>query len=101
MVLGGSGRIHFDYDMKIAEPFSASGGATVADLWPGLDALADRPVLLLRGETSDILSTATHSRMAARLLQAEAVTIPRVGHAPSLDEPEAVAAIERLLARVR
>jgi hypothetical protein len=28
------------------------------------------------------------------------VTVPRVGHAPTLDEPEAVAAIDALLARV-
>jgi pimeloyl-ACP methyl ester carboxylesterase len=37
--------------------------------------------------------------MVAGLSDAELVTVPRVGHAPSLDEPEAVAAIERLLAR--
>ena len=101
MALGGNGRIHFDYDMKIAEPFSKPGGGAVADLWPGLDALAGRPVLLLRGETSDILSAETHRRMATRLPEAEAVTVPRVGHAPTLDEPQAVAAIERLLARVK
>jgi hypothetical protein len=28
------------------------------------------------------------------------VTVPGVGHAPTLDEPEAVAAIEALLAKV-
>jgi hypothetical protein len=28
------------------------------------------------------------------------VTLPRIGHAPTLDEDESVAAIERLLARV-
>jgi len=27
------------------------------------------------------------------------VTVPRIGHAPTLDEPEAVAGIERLLDR--
>ena len=100
MVLGGNGRIHFDYDMKIAEPFSKPGGGAVADLWSALDALAGRPVLLLRGETSDILSAETHLRMAKHLPEAEAVTVPRVGHAPTLDEPQAVAAIERLLARI-
>jgi pimeloyl-ACP methyl ester carboxylesterase len=30
---------------------------------------------------------------------AEAVTVPRVGHAPTLDEPVARDAIDRLLAR--
>ncbi len=101
MALGGNGRIHFDYDMKIAEPFSRPEGATGADLWPALDALAGRPVLLLRGEKSDILSVETHQRMAKHLPDAEAVTVPGVGHAPTLDELESVAAIERLLARVK
>ena len=31
----------------------------------------------------------------------ESVTVPRVGHAPTLDEPEAIAAIDRLLERMR
>ena len=31
---------------------------------------------------------------------AELVTVPGVGHAPTLDEPESVAAIDRLLDRV-
>jgi pimeloyl-ACP methyl ester carboxylesterase len=101
MAVGDNGRIHFDYDMKIAEPFSRPEGAVGADLWPALDALAGRPVLLLRGEKSDILSVETHQRMAKHLPDAEAVTVPRVGHAPTLDEPESIAAIDRLLARVR
>ncbi len=100
MVLGSNGRIVFDYDMKIAEPFARPGGEAGADLWPALDALKGCPVTLLRGETSDILSAATLARMARALPQAEAVTVPRVGHAPMLDEPAAVAAIDRLLARV-
>jgi hypothetical protein len=35
-----------------------------------------------------------------RLPDAEAITIAEVGHAPTLCEPEAFAAIDRLLARV-
>jgi hypothetical protein len=38
--------------------------------------------------------------MLAELPLAEGVSIPRVGHAPLLTEPEAVTAIDRLLARV-
>lgn len=100
MAVGQNGRIHFDYDMKIAEPFAEPQGAVPPDLWSAIDALKGKPVLLLRGELSDLLSPQTHRRMAERLPEAEAVVVPRVGHAPTLDEPEAVAAIERLLARV-
>ncbi|HVR91329.1 MAG TPA: alpha/beta hydrolase [Novosphingobium sp.] len=99
MTLGSNDRVVFDYDMKIAEPFEQSGDAGV-DLWPALAGLAGKPTLVLRGETSDILSTGTLARMVERLPGAETVTIPRVGHAPTLDEPEARAAVGRLLSRI-
>ena len=100
MVVGGNGRIVFDYDMKIAEPFAQPGGEAGVDMWPALLALKGKPVALLRGELSDILSNEIHRRMAKSLPGSDAVTVPRVGHAPMLDESEALAAIDRLLARV-
>ncbi|MFY7836179.1 MAG: alpha/beta fold hydrolase [Novosphingobium sp.] len=100
MVLGTGGRIAFDYDMKIAEPFEAPEGATPqVDMWPMFDALATRPLTVLRGQNSDILTAETAAKMATRP-GVELVTLPRIGHAPTLDEPESVAAIESLLARV-
>lgn len=99
MVLSSNGRIVFDYDMKIAEPFTRTNSAPAPDLWPGIENLAGKPVLLLRGALSDVLSAATLDRMRAALPGCEAVTLADVGHAPTLDEPEAVAAIERLLGR--
>jgi pimeloyl-ACP methyl ester carboxylesterase len=96
-----TGRIVFDYDMNIAEPFAAvDPDALPPDLWPGIDALAGRPTALLRGELSALLSQATFEKMGRRLPQADAVTVPRVGHVPTLDEPEAVSALDRLLARI-
>jgi pimeloyl-ACP methyl ester carboxylesterase len=100
MVLGSNGRIVFDYDMKISEPFAKEGGEAPPDLWPTWEALAGRPVLVLRGETSDILAAETLQEMARRLPDTETQTVARVGHAPTLDEPESRAAIARLLARV-
>lgn len=101
MVIGTGGRIVFDYDMKIAEPFEAEQGPAPAPevMWALYDALATRPLLLLRGEHSDILSAEVAARMAARAPAAELVTVPGVGHAPTLDEAESIAAIARLLAR--
>lgn len=100
MTLSSNGRIVFDYDMKIAEPFDQPGGEAGVDMWPGIDGLADKPVLFLRGELSDILSAETLAAMQARLPAAEVLTIARTGHAPTLEEVEALAAIDRLLARV-
>lgn len=100
MVLNQNGRIVFDYDMRIAEPFEKQGGESpLVDLWPAYQALAGRPLLVLRGELSDLLSRDTLGEMARRIPDAEAAEVPRVGHAPTLDEPVARNAVLRLLER--
>ncbi|MBA3897408.1 MAG: alpha/beta hydrolase [Sphingomonadaceae bacterium] len=98
--LTSGGRIVPDYDKAIAEPFRKPGGEAGVDMWPAIDALAAAPALILRGALSDVLGEATLAEMRRRLPLAEAVSVPHVGHAPTLDEPEAAAAIDRLLARV-
>jgi pimeloyl-ACP methyl ester carboxylesterase len=92
--------VEFDYDMAIAEPFNAGNTGEVPDGWPYYKALAGRPVLVLRGELSDLLSDAASERMATEISNVEVVTVPDVGHAPDLGEPVAAAAIDRLLERV-
>lgn len=100
MVLGQGGRIAFDYDMAIADPImAASANAAPPDLWPAFDALGDVPLLLVRGERSNILSPQTAAQMQARKHGSELVTVAQTGHAPLLSEPEVVAAIDRLLER--
>jgi pimeloyl-ACP methyl ester carboxylesterase len=101
MVLGSNGRVVFDYDMRIAEPLAAMDLTAQVDMWPGFEALAGRPLLIVRGALSDLLSQATLDEMLRRLPEAEAAVVPRVGHAPTLGEPEALAAIDRLLAKLR
>jgi len=98
--LNQQGRIVLDYDMRIAEPFKSQQTGTPS-LWPIFPALADVPVCTIRGGLSDILTEATLRRMKAELPQLDAVTIADVGHAPTLEEPEAVAAIDKLLSKVR
>jgi len=99
--LNSGGRIVLDYDMRIAEPLRVAGGEAGVDMWPVMQAFRDIPTLILRGERSDLLSDATAARMAQDIgAGAEVATITNVGHAPLLDEPEAVAAIDRLLAKV-
>jgi pimeloyl-ACP methyl ester carboxylesterase len=98
--LTSQGRVVLDYDARISEPFRVPGGAVGVDLWPAFDALAGRPITLLRGELSDLLTVETAGKMKARLPGLDVVTVPSVGHAPTLDEPESIAAIDRLLERV-
>ena len=98
--LSPNGRIVIDYDPRIAEPMRGADESPPVDLWPALGALKDVPALILRGEMSDVISANTVERMGAALPLAETVTVPRTGHAPTLDEPEARDALDRLLATV-
>ncbi len=102
MTLCNNGRIAFDYDMKIADPFNAADeNAAPPDMWPGFEALAGKPLLLVRGGLSAILSAETFAEMQRRAPDADTVVLPEAGHAPTLDEPEVRSAIEALLASVR
>jgi len=94
------GGIVFDYDLRIADNFKRAAGKPQMDAWPYYRALDGRPVTILRGELSDLLSEATARAMVAGLSDAELVTVPHVGHAPTFDEPESLAAVDRLLGRV-
>ena len=100
MSLGSNGRISFDYDMKIAEPFAQADNAVPPNLWPAYAALSACPLLVLRGELSDLLSPDTMAEMQKHTPDAEFVTVPSVGHAPMLDEPVAMAAIDHFLAGI-
>ena len=95
--LTGAGRIVWDYDMKIAEPMRLPGGEGAVDLWPAFTALAATPLLVVRGGTSDILSAETLAEIERRAPATRVITVPRTGHAPTLDEPEVVAAIDALV----
>lgn len=98
MVEDPDGTIRYDYDPAIAVPFGQPV-APLPDLWPGWQALSG-PVALLRGELSDLLSVECFAEMGRRLPHADCVSVAGVGHTPALDEPEAEAAIDRLLARL-
>ena len=69
-------------------------------MWPGFEALADKPLVLVRGSPSTLLSKETLSEMQRRAPHADTVIVPEVGHAHTLDEPEVRNAIDALLASV-
>ena len=91
------GAIVADYDSNIAQPFKVPGGETGVDMWPAFDTLKPVPTVILRGALSDILAPESAAKMLSRLDHGTLVTVPLVGHAPTLDEPEAVAAIDGLV----
>lgn len=95
------GRPVLDYDPDISAAIRAADPtAPPPDLWPLFTALANgRPSLTIRGATSDILGPETGEKMRAAAPEMAWVEVPGVGHAPMLDEKEAIVAIEALLAR--
>jgi pimeloyl-ACP methyl ester carboxylesterase len=93
--------IRFQYDMRIADKFRAATEGPQGANWHLYEALAGRPVLVLRGGRSDLLSAEVADRMVEKLEgDAELVIVPDVGHTPNLEEPESQAAMDRLLERV-
>jgi pimeloyl-ACP methyl ester carboxylesterase len=91
------GEIRFDYDMAIAEPFKTTGPTPHIDLWPLFAALAQKPLLVVRGAKSDLLTAETAAKMQSTSPQVKLATVPGVGHAPELNEPETVAPIDEFL----
>ena len=91
------GEIRFDYDMAIAEPFKTAGPAPQVDLWPLFAVLGQKPLLVVRGEKSDLLTAPTVEKMKRVVPDVRLALVKGVGHAPELNEPEAVAAIDEFL----
>ena len=99
---GTEGAPVLDYDPDIAVPIRAAGAKALApNLWPFFKRLTKkRPVLLVRGATSDLLSAEIADRMRKAAPAMDYVEVPGIGHAPMLDEPEARSAIFQFLANV-
>jgi pimeloyl-ACP methyl ester carboxylesterase len=95
-----NGELRFDYDIAIAQPFRVAGPTPRLDMWPLFMALAQKPLLVLRGEDSDLLSAEAAEKMRRAAPNVNCATVPRVGHPPTLDEAEAVAAIDSFLEEV-
>jgi pimeloyl-ACP methyl ester carboxylesterase len=87
-----------DYDPAIAQGL-ASGTATPI-LWPLFEMAGAKPMLVIRGEVSDILSKETLAEMSRRLPHLVSLNIAGRGHAPTLREPDARAAISQFLTSV-
>jgi pimeloyl-ACP methyl ester carboxylesterase len=85
------------YDPGIAIPFHSAGALADIDLWQVWDAIRC-PVLVLRGERSDLLSKETAAEMAARGPKATVVEIAECGHAPALMAEDQIAIVDDWLA---
>ncbi|MBL8520092.1 MAG: alpha/beta hydrolase [Betaproteobacteria bacterium] len=87
-----NGQVVLDYDPAIAQ--GVADGSVAPDLWPLFQALPKRPMLVVRGEVSDILSTATVARMQAYWPGLRTIDVAQRGHTPTLVEPAVLAAVD-------
>lgn len=99
-------RIHFvetsqgldiTYDPALRTAFSDALKAQTGDAWPLFAAACARPLALIRGENSDLLTQTTADEMQARCPDMIFEDVPDRGHIPFLDEPQALSVIHRWL----
>ena len=90
-----------DYDPAISGPLKPPSRLVTFMAWLLFRKFArNRPTMLIRGARSDIVSREIAQRMKRHAPALELAEVANVGHAPMLDEPAAIAAIESFLGRV-
>lgn len=89
------GRVTPHYDPAMVRQFIAH--PQDYDQWQAWDRL-QIPVLVLRGQDSDLLLPEVAEAMRSRGPRAVVVTMPDCGHAPALNTPEQYALVERFFA---
>lgn len=85
------------YDPALRRTFALSDEAP-PPLWPQFAALVGRPLLIIRGEMSDLLSQATVDTMLARHRGSRALVVRGQGHAPFLKDTPSIEAVAAFLA---
>ena len=99
MEMGPNG-MRLNYDPKLRDAVLEQASQPQPDLWPLFDAMDGLPLALIRGANSDLLSEESVAEMQRRRPDMSYANVPDKGHVPLLNEPEAVAAIERLIGQV-
>jgi len=95
-----NGRLVTAYDPKLAMTMEGIDlERPIPALWKEFDALANVPLMIVRGANSDVLSKSTVAEMKRRHPAAEVLEVPDQGHAPLLAEAEIVAHIAKFVER--
>ena len=75
------------YDVRIAKTLEGIDfNRPMPTLWSEFDALGRVPLLVVRGENSDLLSETTVAAMRARRPALESIVVPAEGHPPILSD---------------
>ncbi len=88
------GKAHLRYDPKLRD--AVLEGSAEIDLWEGFKALSDRPLGVIWGANSDLLTQNEILKMQENRPGLNIAKIPNRGHVPFLNEPEALNLIENI-----
>jgi pimeloyl-ACP methyl ester carboxylesterase len=93
--------LRLNYDPKLRDAVIEQAAQPQPDLWPLFDAMDGLPLALIRGANSDLLSEESVAEMQRRRPDIIYANVPNRGHVPFLNEPESIAAIEKLLGQIK
>lgn len=97
----GATGLELTYDPNLMKPLEQVDlGAPLPEFWPQFGALSHVPVLVLRGEHSDILAHDTAVEMTRRHPDCRLVEVKDEGHAPFLGDPPTQQEIARFVAAI-
>lgn len=92
-----TGRPVLDYDPAISQPMAGDDDAVAPALWEVFQQISEKPMLLIRGALSDILTEAIVDKVIKKKPDVNYCCLENRGHTPLLSEPKAQRAIEQFL----
>ncbi|MCP4074252.1 MAG: alpha/beta hydrolase [Hyphomicrobiales bacterium] len=93
-----NGKIERRYDIALAKSLSSIDlDQPLPSFWPQFEGLKNLPLMLVRGENSDLLSLETVEKMKKVHQNMEFVNAPNQGHAPELGLEELPQAIAKFI----
>lgn len=96
-----NGEIRLLYDRNLMNAFAETMSATPSpNFWPQFEGLRNRPLLVIRGANSDLLSPETVSEMALRHPSCAVHIVEGQGHAPLLADAATIRRICSFVAKV-
>jgi pimeloyl-ACP methyl ester carboxylesterase len=87
-----------NHDVKLIRMLDVNLEHSPPTLWDEFDALADVPLMLIRGANSTMLSARTMDAMLARRREVDIVVVRDQGHAPLLEDPKLIRRIAAFVA---